>query len=819
MLASRMDSKAPRSSSSPSPAARAPTRQGPRPAPHKRAAAKNQPMAPASPRRKDGMPKVDGEALYVDDLRFPGLLHAALATSAHPHAWLDGVDASAAERAPGVVCVVTAKDIPGENQIGVSAKDQPLVAEKKVRWYGERIALIAAKTPRQAREAAALVQGSYRPLAGVFDVEEALQPGAPVLHDDHPTKNLAAKGCVYRGDVKRGMAGADVVVEATFDIGMQEHAYLETQGCVAVPEAEGGMTVYASMQCPFYVQGAVADVLGLPLSKVRVVQTVTGGAFGGKEDYPSEPAACAALLAWHTRRPVKLIYNRSEDIHWSSKREAQRIKHRLGAKNDGTLVAVEVDLYMDAGAYAGLGAVVAERGNASAVGPYRVPHVRIDTHTVYTCNAFSGAFRGFGHPQVAVATESQLDELARQLGMSPVELRRKNLLRAGDVTATGERLPAPVEGLETLEQAVALMDFDAVQARVRAHNHQGGRTRLGLGISTISYGCCLHAGGQFLEGAGSLVQVHKDGSVSVAVGNTEMGQGSETVLSQIAAEALGVRYERVRLKQVDTDLVPDSGPTVASRTTTMSGNAVLDGCRQLKAELLPVAARLLKAKPKQVVFEAGFVRAGAGKEVSFEAVVGAAFVEKRHLMKAGWYAPPRKRWDRENGQGQPYSAYAYATHVALVEVDTYTGRTRVKKVTCAHDVGRAIYPDGAAGQVEGGVVQGMGYAIMERLNQQEGRILNANFTDYIIPSALDTPEIEMVLLESRGVGPGQVAGPDGAKGVGEPSLIPICAAIGNAIANAVGERVLDMPFMPEQVLKALARAGTSADPLALLPAA
>jgi CO/xanthine dehydrogenase Mo-binding subunit len=766
--------------------------------------------------RKDGLAKVDGEARYVDDLEFPGMLYAAVATSEHPHANLLWVDTEEAEEAPGVVCVVTSDEVPGVNSIGVASGDQPLLAEEKVRWFGDRLALVAAGTPRQAREAALRVKGQYKTLDPVFDVEEALADGAPLLHANHPTGNLAAKGCIYAGDAKKGMKDADVVVEATFEFGMQEHAYLETQGCVAVPDDSGYITIYGSMQCPFYVQSAVSTVLGIPLSHVRVRQTVTGGAFGGKEDYPSEPAACAAILAWHTARPVKLVYDRTEDIRWSSKREAQRVKHRVGAKKDGTLVAMEIDVFLDAGAYAGLAAVVADRANSSVVGPYRVPHVRVDTHTVYTCNAFSGAFRGFGHPQVAVATESQLDELARKLGMSPVELRRKNLLRAGDVTATGERLPAPVEALETLERAVELAELDAVRARVDAHNARPGRTRLGVGVSTIGYGCCLHAGGQFLEGAGSLVQVHRDGSVSVAVGNTEMGQGALTVLAQVAADALGAPFEVISLKHVDTDLVPDSGPTVASRTTTMSGNAVLDGCRQLREELLPVAARLLGAKPDAVDLSAGVARAGS-KSVTWAEIADAAFVEKRHLLKAGWYAPPRKAWDTSNGQGQPYSAWAHATHIALVEVDTYTGRTRVKKVAAVHDVGRALFPDGVAGQVEGGVVQGMGYAIMERLVQREGRILNPTFTDYIIPSALDAPEIDMVLLESRGVGEGQAAGPDGAKGVGEPSLIPICAAIGNAIADAVGERVVHMPFMPERVLEALDSAGTSADPLALLP--
>jgi len=763
--------------------------------------------------RVDGASKVSGRAAYADDLHFPGMLHAAIAVSSEPHATLLSVDVGAARRAEGVRAVMTAVDVTGKNDVGVSARDQPLLAEGKVRWLGDRLAIVAADTPRQARAAAKLVTARYAPLTPVFDVEEALKPGAPVLHDAHPTINLAAKGCVYKGDVEKGFRDADVVVEETFEFGMQEHAYLETQGCVAVPDTDGNITIYASMQCPFYVQEAVARVLGLPFARVRVVQSVTGGAFGGKEDYPSEPAACAALLAMQTGRPVKLILNRTEDILWSSKREAQRVRHRIGAKKDGTLTAIAVDLFIDAGAYLGLAAVVADRGNASVVGPYNVPHVRVDTHTVYTCNAFSGAFRGFGHPQVAVATESQLDELARRLGMSPVALRMKNLLMAGDTAPTGEVLPAPVEAKDTLARAVELAEYERTVDEVRAHNQKRSRTRLGVGVSTISYGCLLHAGGQFLEGAGALVQAHKDGSVSVAIGNTEMGQGAATVVTRLAADTLGCRHDVVVMRAVDTDLVPDSGPTVASRTTTMSGNAVVDACEKLSAELTLTAAGLLGAPAREVTFDDGVARA-RGKRVSFEEVVAKAYVEKRHLLKAGWYAPPRKIWDKAKGQGQPYSAYAYATMIALVEVDTFTGRTRVKRVSCAHDVGATIYPAGALGQVEGGVVQGMGYAMMERLKQVKGKILNPNFTDYMIPSALDAPQVDVVLLESRGVGEGQAAGPHGAKGLGEPSLIPVCGAVGNAIADAVGKRVVTMPFMPERVMEALDAAGTGGDPLA-----
>lgn len=749
--------------------------------------------------RVDAVDKVRGMAKYVDDLDFPGLLHCKVVTSAHAHAEVLSIDTSEAAASPGVLAVITAKDIPGENQIGVSTSDQPLMVAVggKARMMADRIALVAADTLENARAAAKKVKVTYRVLPTVSDVEKALAEDAPAIHEKG---NLLAKKQVIKGDMDAGWKAAVTIVEGSYSTGYQEHAYLETNGVIAVPEQDGMLTVHASAQCPFYIQKAVARVLGTDLAAIRCIQATTGGAFGGKEDYPSEPAACAALLATKTGRPVKLIYDRAEDIAWSSKRHPMKIVHKLGFDAEGRLTACDVKLYCDAGAYNGLSAVVAERANATALGPYRVPNVRVDTYVVYTNNLFGGAFRGFGAPQVTFAMEAQLDEAARRMKLSPAEVRRRNLLRVGDATATNQVLPESVGGLETLEAAVARARYEEKLAEYAAFNQKSRHVKKGIGVACCMYGCCLHAGGQFLEGSGSLVHVRADGSVNVAIGGTEIGQGAFTVVAQLAAEELGVPLTSIRVVPVNTDLVPDSGPTVASRTTVMSGNAVLDAAKQLKEKLLQVASEKLDLPREKLVLRDGKVLTAEGgpTRLSFKDLAKYCYERKVNLTAEGWYAPPRKEWNEEMGVGEAYSVYCFATQIAEVTVDLRSGRVKVDHVTAAHDVGKAINPATLEGQVEGGIVQGMGYAIMEELKVVDGKCLNPNFTDYLIPSAVDAPSVDTVLVElpwSRG--------PYGAKGIGEPSLIPIAAAVANAVSFACDHRFRHIPITPERLLTAM----------------
>ncbi|MEE8408661.1 MAG: xanthine dehydrogenase family protein molybdopterin-binding subunit [Myxococcota bacterium] len=745
-----------------------------------------------SPPRLDGLGKARGSTRYVDDLALPHGLVGYVVTSRHAHAEIESIDVSEARAVPGVVAVVTADDVPGENQIGVIVDDQPLLVVDRVRSLADRIALIAACSREAAASAAALVRVVAKPLPGVFDPVAALDKGAPKLH---PKGNLHAKMISRKGDLRKARKAADIVVENTYTTGHQEHAYLETNGIIAEPVADGGMLIKGSMQCPFYAQKSVARVLGVPHASVRAVQIATGGGFGGKEDYPSELAACAALLARVTGRPVRLVYRRDEDFAWSSKRHATVIKHALYAKNDGTLLGMKVEIYVDAGAYGGLSKVVAERANASAGGPYAIEHVEVDTYVVYTCNPFGGAFRGFGAPQVTFALESQIDALACRLGTDPGKLRFQNFVELGGRTPTDEVLEAKPWAAETLEIARRRCGWSSRRKEVAAHNSDNPDVRRGIGTATMSYGCCLHAGGQHLDGSASLVQVHPDGSVSVSIGGTEIGQGAFQVMAQLCAETLGVTLDRIRVTDTDTLAVPDSGPTVASRTTIMSGNAVLDAARQIRSRLIEVAADELGSARRKIDLRAGRVLCDGRKtKLSVADLIGRCYVRKVNLTQSGWYAPPPKTWNFERGRGQPYTLYCYATMIAEVSVDTVTGLVTLDKMTAVHDVGRAIFPAGLEGQIQGGIVQGMGYATMEHLAVHEGRILNPGFTDYLLPTSLDVPEIDIALIEEP-----YEDGPYGAKGIGEPSLIPVAAAIANAVADALGFRLYDLPLTPERV--------------------
>ncbi|HCF60610.1 MAG TPA: xanthine dehydrogenase [Myxococcales bacterium] len=752
-------------------------------------------------RRVDALEKVTGRARYVDDLELVGMLHLKALTSAHAHAELLSIDTRAAESMPGVFAVVTGKDVPGENQIGVQIADQPLLASGKVRQMSDRIALVAADTAEHAEAAVRAIKVEYRPLPVITHTDEALAPGAVKIHENG---NVMTKKQVIRGDVEQGFAAAAAIVEDVYEVNYQEHAYLEPNGCIAIPEPDGGVTIHASAQAPFYIQKAVARVLGVDYARVRVIQATTGGGFGGKEDYPSEPSACAAVLAMRTGRPVKFVYDRAQDLAWSTKRHRMKVTNKIGADGEGRITAAQVRIDCDAGGYTGLSAIVSERSNSTAFGPYRTPTARVDTYVVYTNNLFGGAYRGFGTPQTTFAMEAQMDELAARLGLSPAEIRRRNILGPGDETTTCQKLTESVPGIETFEAALARSGYEQKRREFEAFNQTSRWLKKGIGIGACMYGGGLHAGGQFLEGSGALVHLRPDGSVLVSIGGTELGQGAFTVAAQCAAETLGVALEHVRVTPSSTDFVTDSGPTVASRTTVMSGNAVIDAARQLKGRILEAACELYGVPADEIELREGQVLKRDGTRLgSLKELANTAFaVKKVNLSAQGWYAPPRKTWDNARGNGDAYSSYCFAMQVAEVEVDLRSGRTRVVRVTAAHDVGQVINRTLIEGQIEGGVVQGVGYALMEDLKLDQGRCLNPSFTDYLIPTTLDVPEVDIVLIEQP-----HSAGPFGAKGIGEPSLIPAAAAVANAVSEAVGYRFRRLPLTPERVLMSLEEAG------------
>ncbi len=743
--------------------------------------------------RPDAAAKVCGLTRYVGDLGLPGMLHGAVAVSGQASARLGKIDLDQALSVDGVVRVLTAADIPGDNQVGVIFPDQPLLVQDRIRMVGDRLALVAAETPEAAWAAAKAVLPEIEILPGVHDPVAALQPDAPAIHGD---SNLLQDFHVFRDVDFDQKLTADVVVEASYVVGGQDHAYLEPQACMAVPEGDR-ITIIASCQCPFYIQQAVARVLAMPLANVRVEQAPTGGAFGGKEDYPSEPAACAALLAHLTGLPVQLQYPRELDLQVTTKRHAMVIRHRWGADKDGTLRFAEVESILDAGAYAGLSTVVAERANVSAIGPYRVPQVRVDTRIAYTNNLFGGAYRGFGAPQVSFAAEATLDRLARKLELDPIDFRRRNLLDdTASTTCTGQVLQSPTMAAVCLDRAVT----DAHEAAELAASSAGAQDSWvrGRGVSLALYGINLHHGGQFLDRSSAVVILQLDGSVIVRVGLTEMGQGNLTAVQAVAAAALGLPPDRVQVWQPDTTTVADSGPTVASRGSHASGRAVLDAVDRLRQRLDPVAAELVGCRPEELEFKNGFVRARTGEGgIAFCEVAKEMAARRIEPMATGWYRSEPRAFDHETGQGAPYASYAVACHVARVAVDPELGLVRVEHVAAAHDVGRVLHRAAATGQVEGGIVQAMGWALTEELKLDGGRLLNPGFTDYLIPTSDDAPEITVALIEGA-LG----RGPFGSKGLGEPSFIPTAAAIRNAVCDALGVEIDRLPLTPPVVLQA-----------------
>jgi len=723
-------------------------------------------------RRPDAPDKVKGTALYIEDLDFAGSLQAGVLRSPHAHARIRRLDASRARSLPGVRAVLTAREIPGKNLIPMIQSDWPVLADQFVRHVGEAVALVAGDSRQAVADALAAIAVDYEPLPALLDMEEALRAGEVISHWK-----------VRRGSAEAAFERSDLVtVEGLYRTPYQEHAYIEPNGMIALPDGPG-VIVYGSMQCPFYVQKAVATALGCDLSRARIVQTVTGGGFGGKEDAPSVPGAHVALLAQATGRPVRLILTREEDMAVMSKRHPGRVRLRIGATPRGEIFAAEVDYLLDGGAYATLSPVVLFRGTVHACGPYRVPNAKVDARVVRTHKVPCGAFRGFGEPQAVFAFESAMDELADKLHMDPLELRLKNALREGDETVTGHELAGSV-GFDEVLRRVA--DSAGWTRKRQEYAEQKGPVRRGVGLAACHYGVGLGAMGKHLNPAGASMVVFGDGSVSVAVGTTEIGQGMVTVLSQIAAEALNCPVELVHVVEADTSRVPDSGPTVASRTTVMSGNAIRD------------AAAKIRAAMDAAVGDAGR---------PWREAVAVCVQRQVGLAAHGWAVPPPTTFDVQTGQGDAYICYAFSANVVEVEVDTETGQTKVVSVYSGHDAGRIINPTTGEGQVEGGVVQGLGYALVEEHHLSEGRIVNDQFSTYIIPTSMDIPDIHTLMVERP-----YEWGPYGAKGLGETPIIAVAPAVTSAIAHATGVRLREIPATPERVFAALQAAAEGAAP-------
>ena len=742
--------------------------------------------------RIDALEKVLGKTKYTTDLIDQEVLYLRIVRSPHAHAVIKGMDVSAAENIPGVVRVVTAKDVPGANEVGFFIQDQPLFCDKKVRFIGDAVAMVIADTPEGAELGMQAVKVDYEPLPAVFEPEEALREGAVKLHEKG---NLLDHYFVRKGDVDEGFRKADFIIKGTYHTPVQEQAYLETEAALAYPTPEG-ITVLGSLQCPFAVEKAAKIVLGKAVPNVRIILAPTGGAFGGKEDAPDEVCARAALATYLTKKPTLLAFSRKESTIFHPKRHPIKFEREMGVTKEGKIVAVRAKVVLDGGAYASLSSRVLFQSVCLVAGAYDIPNVYVDGVVAYTNKVPMGAFRGFGKPQAHFAAELQMDEAAKQLHMDPFEFRKRNILRVGSKTATGQLLQSSVGLEECLLKAVKESGWETKREKYSAN--QGGEVRRGIGMACMIHPTSLGPLG--VDIGSGIVEVADDGTVNVRTGMVEYGQGLYTGYLRIVAKVLGLKKTKITVEMADTARTSDSGPTVASRGTVMGGKAIYLAARQLQEKMAKTAAESLSCKPDELDWSNDAIsNSSTGKKLTFDQLVTDCRRKGIELRQQAWNRASGINWDAEKGEGSPWKSYSWAVHVAEVEVDTETGKVDVVNYVAAHESGTVLVPTQFKSQIYGGVVQGLGYALMEDLIITNGKIMNPSFLDYYIPTTADVPPITPILVEA----PDLDNGPFGAKGIGEPPIEPVAAAVANAIYNAVGFPIREFPYTPERVRTAL----------------
>jgi aldehyde oxidoreductase len=751
--------------------------------------------------RKDAPAKARGEALFAEDLSdskggiSEGALVGKMLFSAHAHARVKSIDASRAEAAEGVVLVLTAKDVPGRNAFGLFVPQQPVIAGDEVLYLGDVVAVVLAESREEAESARGLIEVDYEVLPSLESAEANLEPGAPLLHPG-TASNIVHETHVRKGAIDEAFARADVLVEGDFDTQSVEHAYLEPESCLAVPDSDGGVTVYTGNQGSNDYRSMIAASLALGEDKVQVVLAACGGGFGGKEEPTVQIQA--ALGAIRTGRPVRMALSREESLRMSTKRHPMRIRMAHAAKRDGTLLALRSRVVADAGAYVSQTGPVVFRSAVTATGPYEVEAVEADSYGVYTHRNPSGAFRGFGSTQACFACEIQMDEIARAIGMDPVELRRRSGYAPGKRTGTGQLLDEGVGYLGTLEAVAA--GLARMRAELSSPPAASGK-RIGFGIASSYKNVGIGTGLE--DGAGAIIELLESGRVSVRTGAAEMGQGSNTVAAQIAAQELGLPYCLVDVVCCDTRSCPDGGMTTASRQTYVTGNAVKEAAAALRERLgpcLPLPGAVLDEESAAAALRDARARAiAAGLPVSAEAR----------------YRPPATRAHRTSAAREPgeaedsgiHYAYCFASAAVAVEVDTETGVVRALRICEAQDAGTAINPLSVRGQIEGAAAMGLGYALSEEFLSNESALVTDDLRKLKIPGIADVPEIEATIVETA-----QPGGPYGAKGMGEVGLNPIAPAISNAIFDAVGLRLRSLPMTPAKVLAALRERGRGQAP-------
>ena len=759
----------------------------------------NHPIGKSAP-RKEGRKKVTGAALYVDDLSFPEMLHGTTVRSQVARGHIRNI-AFEGDIPWHEFTIVTAKDIPGENYVALILNDQPYLADEVVNHPEEPILLLAHPNKYLLEEARRNVRVEIEELPPIFTLEDSVAKKQIIWGSDNVFKSFL----VDKGNVDDVWSTADVVVEGEYYTGAQEQLYIENNGAIAITNPTEGVTVWGSMQCPYYIHKALVKLFGLPEEKIRVIQTETGGGFGGKEEYPSLLAGHAALLSMKSGKPVKMVYDRAEDMVATTKRHPSRTRHKTAVSKDGKLLAMDIEFIIDGGAYCTLSPVVLSRGTIHAAGPYYCPNVRIRSSAVATSVPPHGAFRGFGAPQSIFALERQLDKVAKALGLTPDEFRRRNFVKEGETTATSQLIREKVDMDQLLDRAFELSGYHEKRQRFARENQEpeagtgrgpragsprgvleGRRIRKGIGFASFMHGAGFTGSGEVYLASVVGAEATAAGRVRILAASTEIGQGTNTIFSQIAAEALGVDESLIEVAQPDTKDVPNSGPTVASRTCMVVGKLVESAVLGLK----------------QTLIGSGLLSEGYGS-AQFEAACR-NYVKSLGPLKAfsRYQPPPNVQWDDEKYQGDAYGTYAWAVYVAEVSVDALTYEAQVEDFVAVQEVGRVINPVLAAGQIEGGVAQAIGFTLFENVVWKDGRMANGQMTNYIMPTAADIPPIRVYFEENP-----YAYGPGGAKGIGELPMDGAAPAILSAIENATGVSFSQVPLMPEAMMERLDQNG------------
>ena len=727
--------------------------------------------------RLEGRGKVTGQALYVDDIVLPGMLFGATVRSRIPRGRITKITFG-----PGVdwneFVIVSAKDIPGKNCIALIDDDEPCLADGKVNHPEEPILLLAHPDRRLLPQAVEAVSVEYEPLPAIFSIEESEQHSQIIWGADNVFKSYL----IEKGDLDAVWERADYVVEGEYATGAQEQLYIENNGMIAAFDPQQGLTVWGSMQCPYYVHKSLVKLFNLPAERVRVVQTETGGAFGGKEDYPSMIAGHAALLAMKSGRPVKIAYDRMEDMAATTKRHPSRTRHRTAVSKEGKILGGEIEFAIDGGAYETLSPVVLSRGAIHAGGAYYWPSIRIRAKAVATNTPPQGAFRGFGAPQSLFALERHMDRIAQVIQLSPAEIRRRNFIKPGETTTTGQTVTEAIDLGKLLDRAMEISDYSAKKERFAKENRNSTRKK-GIGLASFLHGAGFTGSGERFLSSVVGVEGCAEGTVRILVSSTEFGQGTNTVLCQIVAEALKVRYEDVSIARPDTQEVPNSGPTVASRTVMVVGKLVQSAALGIQQTL--EASGLLGATYSPEEFRAA-VRAYVAKNGKLQAL-------------ARYEQPEDIVWDEQKYRGSAYAAFAWAVYVAEVAVDLTSYSVSVDDFVALQEVGRVLNPVLAKGQIIGGIAQGIGFALYEKVIWQEGRMQNGQMTNYIIPTSADLAPIRVYFEEL-----GNVHGAFGAKGIGELPMDGPAPAIINAVEDALGVPFRSIPLLPEDIFDAVA---------------